>query len=120
WGASVTAVGGWGRWINGGGWLIIGGTRVDLLYRDLKRVGEVIEDCRRGSIERHYQPGQPHAFISAIYAGEVAYCLPLWDPGSDLERLKALTLPYPQALRQAMIDTFLWEAEFAIANARHG
>ena len=42
--------------------------------------------------------GQPHAFISAIYAGEVAYCLPLWDPGSDLERLKALTLPYPQAL----------------------
>src|SRR5262249_47823879 len=32
----------------------------------------------------------------------------------------ALTLPYPQALRQAMIDTFLWEAEFAIANARHG
>jgi predicted nucleotidyltransferase len=36
--AEVTAIGGWGPWINGGGWLAIAGTRVDLLYRDLGRV----------------------------------------------------------------------------------
>jgi predicted nucleotidyltransferase len=35
--ASVTAIGGWGPWINGGGWLTVGGTRVDILYRDLDR-----------------------------------------------------------------------------------
>jgi predicted nucleotidyltransferase len=29
--ASVTAIGGWGPWINGGGWLTVGGTRVDLI-----------------------------------------------------------------------------------------
>ncbi len=34
----VTPLGGWGPWINGGGWLLIGGVHVDLLYRDLGRV----------------------------------------------------------------------------------
>jgi hypothetical protein len=29
----VTAIGGWGPWINGGGWLRIDGARVDLLGR---------------------------------------------------------------------------------------
>ena len=37
----VTDFGGWGPWINGGGWLVIGGTRVDWLYRDLTKVGGV-------------------------------------------------------------------------------
>ncbi len=118
--ASVTPIGGWGRWINGGGWLTIGGTRVDLLYRDLVRVGEVINDCRRGSIERQYQPGSPHAFVSTVYMGEVAYCRPLWDPEGSLAELKKLTVPYPQALQDATVGMFLREAEFAIAAARHG
>ena len=118
--ASVTPIGGWGRWINGGGWLTIGGTRVDLLYRDLVRVGEVVNDSRKGSIERQYQAGHPHAFVSTIYMGEVAYCRSLWDPAGRLAELKKLTVPYPQALRKAMVDMFLREAEFAIAVARHG
>lgn len=117
--ATVTPIGGWGPWINGGGWLRVKGTRVDLLYRDLGRVGAVIADCRVGSIERHYQPGHPHAFVSAIYMGEVACCRPLWDPAGRLAEIKTLTVPYPQALRAAMIRMFLWEAEFAIAVARH-
>src|SRR5689334_17278729 len=36
--AEVTSLGGWGPWIDGGGWLLIGGVHVDLLYRDLDRV----------------------------------------------------------------------------------
>jgi predicted nucleotidyltransferase len=30
----VTPIGGWGKWINGGGWLRIEGVPVDFLYRD--------------------------------------------------------------------------------------
>lgn len=63
--ASVTPIGAWGQWINGGGWLTVDGVRVDLLYRDLQRVRAVIADCREGRIERHYQPGHPHAFVSS-------------------------------------------------------
>jgi hypothetical protein len=118
--ASVTPLGAWGQWIDGGGWLTIAGTRVDLIYRDLRRVEAVIADCRAGRIERHYQPGHPHAFVSAIYMGEVAYGRVLWDPAGTLVALKQQTVPYPPPLAAALLDTFLWEAGFALANARHG
>ena len=118
--ASVTAPGGWGPWIDGGGWLTVSGTRVDLLYRDLARVRGVIAACRDGRVQRVYQPGHPHAFVSAIYMGEVAYCRALWDPSRRIGALKGLTDPYPEPLRRALVDTFLWEAEFALGNARHG
>jgi Nucleotidyltransferase domain len=118
--ANITPIGEWGRWINGGGWLTIERARVDLLYRDLQLVRSVICDCREGRIERHYQPGHPHAFVSSIYMGEVAYGRVLWDPAGSLAALKQLTEPYPQQLADALIETFLWEAEFALQNARHG
>ena len=38
----VTEVGGWGPWIVGGGWLTIGGQKVDLLYRPIESVERVI------------------------------------------------------------------------------
>src|SRR5687767_7884705 len=61
--AEVTAIGGWGPWIDGGGWLLVGGVHVDLLYRNLDRVGAEIEDAHAGKVERFYQPGHPHAFL---------------------------------------------------------
>jgi hypothetical protein len=82
--SSVTAIGEWGPWINGGAWLTVEGKRVGLLYRDLGKVRDVIEACLDGRIERVYQPGHPDAFISAIYIGEVAHCRVLRDPENVL------------------------------------
>ena len=96
--SSVTAIGEWGPWINGGAWLTVEGKRVDLLYRDLGKVRGVIEACHAGRVERVYQPGHPHAFVSAIYMGEVALCRVLWDPDNVLCRLKRQCEPYPPAL----------------------
>jgi hypothetical protein len=118
--SSVTAVGEWGPWINGGAWLTVDGRRVDLLYRDLGKVRSVIEACRAGQIERVYQPGHPHAFVSSIYMGEVALAQVLWDPDNVLAPLKRQCEPYPLALAEALIRTFLWEAKFAVENALHG
>jgi hypothetical protein len=114
---AVTEIGGWGPWINGGGWLTIDGRRVDLLYRDLSKVRGIIEDCARGIVTRDYQPGHPHAFVSAIYCGEVAECRPLIDSVGALAELKRRALPYPRELGAALIRTFRWEIDFAIANA---
>jgi len=116
----VTEIGGWGPWINGGGWLTITCTRVDLLYRDLGKVREIINDGRAGKFVCQFQPGHPHAFVSIIYAGEAATCRPLRDPAGTMQSLKALTAPYPPPLRDALTTKFLWEARFAIDNARHG
>jgi predicted nucleotidyltransferase len=116
--ANVTPIGGWGPWIDGGGWLLIGGTQVDLLYRNLERVGAAIDDAHAGKVERFYQPGHPHAFLPTIYAGEVACARALYDPTGALAGLQSRTRPYPAALAKALRERFEWEAGFALANAR--
>jgi predicted nucleotidyltransferase len=115
--AEVTPVGGWGPWIDGGGWLLIGGVHVDLLYRDLDRVVSAIDDAHAGKVERFYQPGHPHAFLPTIYMGEVAHGRLLHDPAGALAALQARTRPYPAALAHAIRERFEWEAGFALANA---
>jgi hypothetical protein len=118
--SSVTAIGEWGPWINGGAWLTVDGRRVDLLYRDLGKVRAVIAACRAGRIERVYQPGHPHAFVSSIYMGEVGLARVLWDLDNVLGPLKRQCEPYPPDLAEALIRSFLWEAKFALENALHG
>jgi hypothetical protein len=116
-GCVLTETGEWGPWINGGGWLKIGGRKVDLLYRDLARVRRTIADCREGRVAMDYQPGHPHGFCSAILAGEVALCMKLLDHSGALAALTGQVLPYPEALRRALIAKFHWEVGFAIANS---
>jgi predicted nucleotidyltransferase len=96
----LTTIGGWGPWINGGGWLKINGNGVDFLYRELDQVQQVITDCRAGRLQVDYQPGHPHAFTSAIYLAEIALCQPLTDPHGTIAGLKQLAIPYPPALQQ--------------------
>lgn len=115
--ASVTPIGGWGPWIDGGGWLEIEEMRVDLLYRGLAKVARVIDDCRAGTVEVAYQPGHPHAFVSSIYAGEVALCKVLHDPDGVLAAQRARTTPYPEALKRELRRRFEWEAHFSLENA---
>ncbi|MEH1805791.1 nucleotidyltransferase domain-containing protein [Nostoc sp.] len=113
----ITAIGEWGKWINGGGWLQVQGVGVDFLYRDLAKVNRVIDDCHAGQITIDYQPGHPHGFVSSIYMGEIAICQVLHDPDGALEALKLNTKPYPVGLKQATIDTFAWEISFSLVVA---
>jgi len=114
--AAVTPVGGWGPRIVGGGWLSVGGRKVDLLYRGIEPVRDIIAQCRAGQVSMAYQPGHPHGFCSAIWMGEVALCRPLHDPQGAIAALKAATTPYPDALRDALLRMFLWEVLFSIEN----
>ena len=114
----ITAIGEWGKWINGGGWLVVEGVGVDFLYRDLASVNRVIDDCHIGRITIDYQPGHPHGFVSSIYMGEIAICQVLYDPDGVLEALKVKTELYPVQLKQATIDTFAWEISFSLLVAK--
>jgi predicted nucleotidyltransferase len=115
---AVTEIGEWGPWINGGAWLQIEGTKVDWLYRDLTQVTQSIEESSQGHVAVYYQPGHPFGFTSYMYMGEISYCLPLYDPRETIAALKALTSPYPAALKQAIANQFLWEAGFALETAQ--
>jgi len=110
----ITEIGGWGPWINGGGWLKVKQIPVDFLYKDLEKIERLIADCREGRIEIVYQPGHPHAFESHIYLSEVALCQPLWDPHRTLARLKSKVQPYPLELKRAIVRSFWWESGFSI------
>src|SRR5689334_14901035 len=58
----------WGPWINGGSWLTVDGTPVDILLRDIDRVSAVLKDCLTGKIAIDYQCGHPFGFVNTIYA----------------------------------------------------
>jgi predicted nucleotidyltransferase len=101
----------WGPWVNGGAWLTIGGQRVDLLYRGLEHVERVIGDAEAGKYQLDYAQQPPFGFFSATYLGEVAVCIPLFDPDELVEGLKRQVADYPKALRRAVVQDQLWAAK---------
>jgi hypothetical protein len=110
----VTEIGGWGPWINGGGWLQIDGAAVDLLYRETTQVESVVSHSIAGHFEMFYRPGHPLGFLSSIYAGEIAICEPLWDPLGWVANNKGRLVEYPEALRRELVRHFGFEARFSI------
>ena len=113
----LTEIGAWGPWMNGGGWLTIGGVRVDWLYRDLARMAEVFAECEAGRPSCHYHPGYPHGFHSHIYLAEAHHGRALVARDGAFEALRARTTPYPERLAAALMRTHLWEAGFTVENA---
>lgn len=109
----------WGPWVNGGAWLTIGGQRVDFIYRSLEHVERVIARAQAGGYELDYAQQPPFGYFSATYLGEIAVCVPLFDPAARLATLKQDVANYPDALRQAIVQDFLWQAEFNLAAFAH-
>jgi len=114
----VTGYGEWGPWVNGGGWLRVDGWKVDLLYREIEKVAGVIEDCRAGRVSCDYYLGHPHGFHNHIYMGEVAACVPLFGPGNAMTALKLFVAQYPAAMKRAIIERYLYDAQFMLDLAR--
>jgi predicted nucleotidyltransferase len=110
----VTNFYGWGPWVNGGAWLTIGGQRVDFLYRSLEHVERVIDEAEAGRHELDYSQQPPFGFFSGAYLGEIAVCVPLFDPEARLEVLKRRVADYPEALRRALVQDYLWQAELGL------
>jgi hypothetical protein len=107
----------WGPWINGGAWLVVGGIRTDLLFREVDRAEQVLADCEAGRVMCAYQPGHPHCFVNHIYAGEIHHNVILFDPDGVLADLRRRTDPYPEALAEALTRSFGWESQFSLQTA---
>ena len=110
----VTDFYGWGPWVNGGAWLTIGGQRVDFLYRSLEHLERAIAEAEAGRYELHYAQQPPFGFFSGAYLGEIAVCIPVFDPEARLEVLKQRVATYPEALRHAVVQDYLWQAELGL------
>lgn len=110
----MTAIGEWGKGVNGGGWLQIDGIKVDLLYRDLEVVKAAIAEAKQGEIQFYYQTGHPHAFLNLMYVGEIHYCKILWQKAEMIQQVKETIQIYPEKLRQAALGYFGFEMEFSL------
>jgi hypothetical protein len=115
--AQVTPVGGWGPWVDGGGWLTVDGAAVDWIYRDVDRVARAWADAEQGRYAFHAQAGHPLGVPDFTYAGEVALGVVLADPAGELAALRARMRVYPPALSEALVAG-LWEADFLVGLAR--
>ena len=113
-GPVVTDFYGWGPWVNGGAWLTIDGQRVDFIYRSLEHVDRVITEAEAGRYELHYLQQPPFGFFSGTYLGEIAACIPLFDPDARVTVLKGRVAKYPEALRVAVMQDYLFMAEFTL------
>lgn len=110
----VTDIGEWGPWVDGGAWLTIRGQRVDLLYRSVERIDRVILDAEQGRHELHFGQQPPFGFFGPTYLGEVAVAVPYLDPDGVLASFKERVAQYPDPLRRAVIQDYLWAAEFGL------
>ena len=99
------------------GWLHIGGTAVDWIYRDLDRVHRSWDDAQAGRFDFHFQIGHPLGGPDFMYAGEVALGVILADPSGEITALQEGARRYPPLLRDALVAG-LWEASFTIDMAR--
>lgn len=114
----VTSLGEWGAWINGGGWIVVQGYHVDLIFRDIKKVSQVINDCLKGKVSTHYHTGHPHAYLNVMYMGEISISKILFERTNQISDLKAKAKPYPKVLKDATIDYFMFEASFSLMFAK--
>jgi hypothetical protein len=113
----VTEPGGWGPWVDGGGWLTVDGEPMDWIYRDVDRVSEVWAGAEQGRYAFHHQAGHPLGFADHAYPGELALGTILSDPSGELEALQGRVRVYPPALAQALVGG-LWEGDFLVSVAR--
>jgi len=105
--------GAWGPWMNGGAWNRVGGLAVDVLLREMEFVEGVARDAHSGSFSSNYLPGHPHGWHSFMLLGEVYHNIVLSGDFARLGALRESVDPYPEALRAAVVDRFLYEARFS-------
>jgi hypothetical protein len=72
WPGRVFAPGEWGRLMNGGAWLTIDGSKVDLIYRDLDEVLGWTEAAEEGRFEIQREVGYVAGLATYVLAGELA------------------------------------------------
>jgi hypothetical protein len=72
WPGRVFAPGEWGRIVNGGAWLTIAGTKVDLIYRDLDEVLRWTAAAGSGQFEIQREVGYVAGIATYVLAGELA------------------------------------------------
>ena len=116
--ATVTEFYEWGAWVNGGAWIHTPQGKVDFLYRNVDQIQKTITEAQQGISHHDYDQQPTYGFYSVIYLAETQICIPLYDPGLLIAKLKRSVEVYPLKLQRKIIADSLWAAEFTLLHAR--
>ncbi len=108
----------WGVWVNGGAWIETPAGKLDFLYRNLEQVRKTIAEAQEGIIRHDYDQQPTHGYYSVGYLAETQICIPLHDPSGEIAALKESVKVYPPKLKQRIINSALWSAEFTLKHAQ--
>lgn len=73
----VSGLGDWGPIVHGGAWLTVGGTPVDVLFRDLDTIEGWLQGAQHGRFEVLTQNGYIVGAPTYLPVGELAICRPI-------------------------------------------
>lgn len=105
----IVEPGEWGRLVNGGGWLMVEGQHVDVLYRDLDFVEHWVAEAEQGRFEVDNVAGHIVGLPTYVLAGELAH-----------GRVLVGDLPhptFPEALCRTAPQWWLGNAAFSLMYA---
>lgn len=97
--------------------LSIGGRKVEIFFRSLERISNEIAMAQKGQFRRTMNPLHTIGFLSTIVVSYATYVRLLWDPSGRLKAVIESAFPYPEPLRDRMINTFRTEASLALIHA---
>ena len=107
---TVFPPGSWGRVMNGGAWLTCGGSKVDVLLRDLDVVEYWTRRAQEGEFERDALLGYLAGIPTYTLSAELASCLPL--------RGHVTVAPFPSKLAAAAPHVWRLCRSFSLDYAR--
>ena len=106
----VSELGEWGPVVNGGAWLTVEGTAVDLLFRDLDKVEFWLDEAELGQFEVLSQNGYLVGAPTYVPVGELAHNQPIVG---ELPRPR-----FPKALAVAAPERWRGRAQVALMFAQ--
>ncbi|MGH3587687.1 MAG: nucleotidyltransferase domain-containing protein [Pseudonocardia sp.] len=107
--AHVAQPGEWGRIVNGGAWMSVGGQRVDVLLRDLDRIEGWWDDAREGRFDIDNVPGHLAGLPTYTTIGEMAIAKVLSGELPEVE--------FPPRLREVAEARWRWNGGFSLLHA---
>ena len=104
----------WGPYVNGGVWMTIDGQHVDLIYRSLNQLDNIIDDALAGQMAHHYWQQPAFGYHSQMMLADLTISQTLFDPDELLASQLARITPYPDAFKTAMIDSAMAAADLCL------
>lgn len=95
----------------------LGTHRFEIFQKDLLAIEREIGQAREGAFTWSIRQLFPHGDLSTGLISHVVHLIVCSDPDGHLERLRAAATPFPVALRAALVDTFLQQADITVTHA---